>query len=443
MNSWGKKTLVVGFAIFAMLFGAGNLVFPPYLGVHSGTNWFLGFAGFALIDVIFTVIGMYIVARREDGVAGVLKILGPVLTPIFLIVVNICLGPLVAIPRTAATTFELSIAPLFPGFNSVIFSIIFFGIVLILCIKPSKVIDIVGSVLAPILLVTLLVLIVMGIVNPIGTAIVADGAAESAKAGIVAGYQTMDTMGTFVFAFLIISQISAYKLPDHRSECKLITASSIIAGVALILVYGGLAYLGSCASGIYGPEMTRAEVTLRIATDILGYPGQIILAVIVTAACLTTAIGLASSSASCFESMTHNKVSYKVFVTIICVMSAMICNIGLESIIAFASPILTFLYPIMLTILFLGMIDETKLSNSARYGAIIGSTIHVTMETLESIFGLTDITAHMPLASLGFAWIIPAVIGMLIGACVRRHPDRPDNTAITFGARRLDRKKAA
>ena len=420
MKSKIMSTFTVGFAVFAMLFGAGNLIFPPYLGMHAGKNWIWGFVGFALMDVVFAMVAMIIISRKKDGADGIVGVLGSRLSKVLMLALYICIGPLVAIPRTAATTYELSIQPLLPQMNSVIFSIIFFGVVTLLCVRPSKIIDIIGSVLAPILLITLGVLIVKGIVDPLGTVVTGDSLYSSFHTGITTGYQTMDTMAALAFSILIISQVKSYHLNTKREERKMVFGACVIAGTALILIYGGLAYLGATVSGTYAGNLSRAQIMLQLAEDILGSSGLVLLAVIVAAACLTTAIGLVSSCASYLTELSHGKVSYKVFAIGICVFSAVLCNVGLDNIIALASPILDLIYPILLVLIFLSMVKESQISLAGRYGALAGTGSFVALQLFENLTGLTNITSSLPLASLGFAWILPALIGVFAGEGVRR-----------------------
>ena len=200
----------------------------------------------------------------------------------------------------------------------------------------------------------------------------------------------------------------------------MVAGACLIAGTALILIYGGLAYLGATVSGTYAATLSRAQIMLQLAEDILGSSGLVLLAVIVAAACLTTAIGLVSSCASYLTELSHGKVSYKVFAIGICVFSAVLCNVGLDNIIALASPILDLIYPILLVLIFLSMVKESQISLAGRYGALAGTGFFVALQLFENLTGLTNITSSLPLASLGFAWILPALIGVFAGEGVRR-----------------------
>ena len=415
MKEKTMQTFTVGFAIFAMLFGAGNLIFPPFLGMHAGKNWLFGLAGFLLMDVIISMITLMITSKKADGVNGIVGILGDRLSKILMLALYICIGPLVAIPRTAATTYELSIIPNIPQLNSVVFSIIFFVVVLLLTIKPSKIIDVVGTVLAPILLITLAVLIIKGIINPLGTIASGDPLSTTINVGISTGYQTMDIIASLAFFIIIANQIKAYNLPSKKEENSIMKNACIVAAVALALVYGGLCYLGATVSNSYSMDLSRADIMIALAKDILGPAGLIILAVIVCAACLTTAIGLVSSCASFLEELTHKKVSYQVFAVIICVFSAVTCNFGLDNIIALAAPILNIIYPILLTLIILSVIKMSALPLVGRYGALVGTLAFVVLEFIETYISNTSLATSLPLASFGFGWVVPCITGLIIG----------------------------
>ena len=132
MNNTNKDIIVVGFALFAMFFGAGNLIFPPFLGVISGESWMTGFSGFILADVGLALLAIAAAAKCGGDVNKILDRSGNTLAKIIGVAIMICLGPLLAIPRTAATTFEMGVQPIVGNsISPVIFSIIFFAIVLL------------------------------------------------------------------------------------------------------------------------------------------------------------------------------------------------------------------------------------------------------------------------------------------------------------------------
>lgn len=413
-----KDVIVVGFALFAMFFGAGNLIFPPFLGVISGANWLTGFAGFILADVGLALLAMLAAAKCNGQISKVLSRSGKVLSIVLGCAIMICLGPLLAIPRTAATTFEMGIIPLFNGFNPIIFSIIFFGITLLLTIKPSKVVDIIGSFLTPALLIALAVLIIAGIVNPLGDISNISMIDNVFVEGINQGYQTMDTLGAVALSAVIITTITNKGYTDDKIKIKLTLQAGMVAAIGLCLVYGGLTYLGATVSTKFGINVVQTSLIVNITSMLLGQPGKIILALIVGLACLTTAIGLTSATGQYFTNLTNGKLKYEIVVTAVCIFSAIVSNFGVSTIIKFSAPILSIIYPATVTLIVLTLFGN-KIKNDnvfkfATYVALIVSLLTVANDFNVSI----PFVLNLPFASYGFNWIVPVIIGGIVGSFI-------------------------
>ena len=413
-----KDVIVVGFALFAMFFGAGNLIFPPFLGVISGDNWLTGFAGFILADVGLALLAMLAAAKCNGQISKVLLRSGKVLSIVLGCAIMICLGPLLAIPRTAATTFEMGIIPLFNGFNPIIFSIIFFGITLLLTIKPSKVVDIIGSFLTPALLIALAVLIIAGIVNPLGDISNISMIDNVFVEGINQGYQTMDTLGAVALSAVIITTITNKGYTDDKIKIKLTLQAGMVAAIGLCLVYGGLTYLGATVSTKFGINVVQTSLIVNITSMLLGQPGKIILALIVGLACLTTAIGLTSATGQYFTNLTNGKLKYEIVVTAVCIFSAIVSNFGVSTIIKFSAPILSIIYPATVTLIVLTLFGN-KIKNDnvfkfATYVALIVSLLTVANDFNVSI----PFVLNLPFASYGFNWIVPVIIGGIVGSFI-------------------------
>lgn len=424
MNNLNKKKLVtdsivVGFALFAMFFGAGNVVFPPYLGMHAGEQWANGFAFYFIADIGLALVAMFAIlhAGGADNITGRI---GHVASNVLMCAVILCIGPMVAIPRTAATTLEMSITPFFSGVSPVVFSVIFFAVILLLSIKQSAVIDIVGKILTPALLIGLLVLIVKGFVSPIGE-IVDTGvsASEVTVNGIKSGYQTMDVLAAMAFGIIILSSAGEKGYTDSKSAAKMIGIAAALSGVLLMIVYFGLTYLGATAVTVFPADISRANLVIGIVELLLGKAGLIIFAIVVALACITTAVALVSSAASFFAKLANNKISYSVFVIVICVSSAVISNLGLDTIIAIATPILDIVYPPMLVLILLSWFGD-KLHKSVYVSSVAGSLIASVLATAE-LYGMNvPVVDSLPLASLGLGWVTPAVLFGLVAFVISK-----------------------
>ena len=167
-NKFTADIVTVGFALFAMFFGAGNLIFPPYLGWELGDHWFTGFICYLAVDIRFGFVAMLVIAASGKDSESITEKLGARLSPIFLGVICICIGPAIAIPRVASITYEVGIVPNFGEVNSILCTGVFFILAWILCISKSGVMDIVGKVLSPLMVAALFYMIVKGITSPIG-----------------------------------------------------------------------------------------------------------------------------------------------------------------------------------------------------------------------------------------------------------------------------------
>lgn len=403
-----RDSIVIGFALFSMFFGAGNVVFPPYLGLQSGSQWLLGFAAYYISDVGLAMLTIFVLLRT-DGPDGITGHLGTVPAALLMSVVVLCIGPLVAIPRTAATTFEMSILPLLPSASSLVVSVIFFALILLLCIKESAVVDIVGKVLTPLLLLGLLVLIIKGIVSPLGTASDMTWVNSVVSTGLKAGYQTMDVLAAMVFGIIILKSASDKGYNDTSDRNSVVQGAAVLSGVLLLIVYLGLAYLGASVSRIYTDPLTRAELIINIVTLLLGKVGVVVFGIVVALACITTAVALVSSAASFFCNLSGGKIKYSLLVTIICVFSAAAANLGLDRIVAFASPILNVVYPPMLVVILLSIAGD-RLPDWLYRVCVAAALVFSAVCT----FTRSKFIVSLPLYGMDLAWLLPTLAVLLL-----------------------------
>lgn len=413
-----KDIIIVGFALFAMFFGAGNLLFPPFLGVITGDSWLTGFVGFILSDVGLSLLAILAIAKCNGEVKKVFSRGGEKLSVVLGCAIMICLGPLLAIPRTAATTFEMGIEAIFTGFNPLVFSIIFFGITLLLTIKPSKVVDIIGSYLTPALLIALMILIGIGVLNPLGDIqpSTIDGVFSE---GIFQGYQTLDALGAVSLGAVIITSIANKGYTEKKEQIDMTIKAGLVAGLGLVVVYGGLTYLGATVSGAFDTNVSQAGLIVSITEMLLGFPGKVILGIIVTLACLTTAIGLTSAVAQYFSELSNNKIKYETTVIVVCIFSLVVSNFGVDTIIQFSAPILTVIYPPTIVLIVLTLFGQhIKNDNVFKFGTY--AALFVSILNIMSDFGVSISFIHnLPLASLGFNWVVPVIIASSIGFFVK------------------------
>lgn len=419
-----KDVFTMGFALFSMFFGAGNLLFPPYLGLGAGTSWFPAFIGFIIADAGLSVLVVTAAAEAEGDMDKLLGRAGHKFAKAVGIACILCIGPLLAIPRTAATTYEMSVLPFLGDsaslITSVITTLVFFAITYVLAIRPSKVLDIIGKVLTPILLLSLLVLIIKGIVSPLGTEIPAPVFEGNLFAkGFTEGYFTMDPLGAAALSTVIVMSIVDKGYTEQAEKVKMTIQAGIIAAVALSVIYGGLCYLGATSYDYFTLESDRAAMLVKIANLLLGNGGQIILSLIVAAACLTTSIGLSSACGAYFEQITNGKWSYGKVVTGVVAFSFVVSNFGVNQIIKFSVPILIVIYPVLITLVLLALFSK-KIANDNVFkfaGWLV--FIYSLILAIAGQVGATEIQSalnNLPLlGQFGFAWLYPGIIGAIIG----------------------------
>lgn len=408
-------SLTIGLALFSLFFGAGNLIFPPYLGMAAGDKWFLGFIIYFIFDIGLALLAIFAVSKNGNSLDNVLNKIGKIPGIIIGIILVICIGPAIIIPRTAATTFSmLTSADVLSEDTMLLATIVYFAIVCLLTIRPAKVIDIIGNFLTPVLFTGLTVLVVYGIYHPIGNISSVQMIDSVVKEGITTGYQTMDVLGGLIFSGIIISSVLAKGYTDKKSQTEITLKSSLIASALLLFIYGGLTYLGATASNLYGVSIDRTELLIAITNGLLGNTGAIILSIVVSVACLTTAIGLTSCTATYFNKITDGKLSYKSLVLIILGVSLVLANLGLNTIISFASPILNLVYPVVLTMIVLSLFSKHQ-NKFVNFGAVL-TVLVMSIAVSMNRFGLGfDFVNSLPYVNIELYWIIPAAIGGTLG----------------------------
>lgn len=408
MKNKMRDSIVIGFALFSMFFGAGNLIFPPSLGNKLGDQYLLGIIGFILTGVGLPLLAILACSKGNGTFESITNKIGRKFTLILTTILFIAIGPLLAIPRTAATTFEISILPFFPSLSPALVMAIYFLINLFFVLKRSSIIDTIGKFLTPALIVILTIIIVKGIVNPIGE-IVGTGATNVLSTSLLEGYQTMDALAALLFAGVITSSIIDKGYEGTEVKSVLLKASAI-AVVGLAFVYGGLTFIGAHTVNLVDSGISNTALLVFIANKILGAFGVILIGAAIGLACLTTSIGLLTAGSTFFEKVTNGKLSYKVNAIVISLISYFIACQGVDNIVKLSVPILNVLYPVAITIIVVTMINKYLTNIIAIRLAIYTSLV---FGFLFSFFG--NSLSFMPLANVGFGWVIPTLVALVIG----------------------------
>ncbi|RLK63064.1 branched-chain amino acid transport system II carrier protein [Atopobacter sp. AH10] len=408
--------LIIGFALFAIFFGAGNLIFPPYLGYISGEEWYKAAFGFLTSDPFFPILGV-LGAIQLGGAADVYgQRIHPRFGQLIAGVSIILIGPLFSVPRTGATTHEIFVQAVFPAVPAFISSLIFFSLTAYLSLNPSKIVHTIGKYLTPLILLILALLVSMAILHPakvMGTSHID----HAISYGFKEGYQTMDALGTSLLASIVMNELRNRGYRDKKLQMKAGALVGLVALVLLALVYLSLAYAGASVSGLLGQQADRTSVFSATVSALLGQSGNLIMGICVALACLTTAIGLTSAFSNFFVSLSGGKLSYKRLTLLAVSIEFVISLIGTERIITIAAFVLTAIYPIVMTLILMAFIDRYLPYRSTYIGAVIGAAYVGLTEALISAdqslairFPSLALSKTFPLNNYGLEWLCPAIL---------------------------------
>ncbi|MEK9197467.1 branched-chain amino acid transport system II carrier protein [Ureibacillus sp. 179-F W5.1 NHS] len=422
-----KENLAVGFMLFALFLGAGNIIFPPELGQNAGTEFLPSIIGFLITGVGLPLIGIVAVAKNGGDLQLVANRVHPVFSLIFTSIIYLSIGPLFAIPRTGAVTYEIGIAPFLSDSAQsswiplFITSLLFFGIVLYLSLNPTKLVDRIGKILTPALLLIIALLAVKSFITPMGEFGSPHGVykTKAFSESFIQGYLTMDVLASLVFGIVIVQSLQAKGIMERSKQVTITIFSGIVAAIGLAFVYISLEYIGATSIDSIGYLGDGGSIIAESARVLFGNAGNVILSLVIILACITTAVGLVSANATFFNKL-FPKIPYKLLVIIFTFFSLFISNFGLEKLIAITLPVLMFIYPIAIVLMFLVMFD--KLFNRAPIVYILALIATAFVSIYDGIkaagFEISwyeHILKLLPLYDQSIGWLVPAIIGMLIG----------------------------
>ncbi|WP_255452240.1 branched-chain amino acid transport system II carrier protein [Sporosarcina sp. ANT_H38] len=422
-----KKNFVLGLLLFALFLGAGNIIFPPLLGQMAGDELFIAMIGFLITGVGLPLIAVLAIANAGGGLETIANRVNPYFGIIFTMIVYMAIGPFFGIPRTATVSYEIGILPFLPDSVSgsswplVLFTIIFFIITVALALNPAKFVDRIGKVLTPILFLVIGALAVKSIVSPMGEIGQAQGEFKTNAffRSFVEGYLTMDVIAALVFGIVVINALKAEGVTENRAVMKSMVFAGLVAAVGLAVVYISLGYIGATSVNVVGLQDNGGSVLALASTVLYGPFGTIILALTIVSACLTTSIGLVSACAQYFKQVFPRN-SYKTYVFIFAGFSTIIANVGLTQLISISIPVLLTIYPLAIVLMLMSFIDKSFDRKPIVYILALLATAFVSIfDGLKSagidIKPVNDVLAHLPLYEQQIGWLLPAIVGGLIG----------------------------
>ena len=419
-----KNMLFVSFMLFSLFFGAGNLIFPPFLGQMAGDKTPLAMLGFLVTAVVLPVLGVIVVAQF-DGLERLSRKVSPKFAIVFTVLIYLSIGPGLGIPRAASVPFEMAISPYLPEGASfrvfmLLYSLVFFCVALWLALTPNKLVSRFGKFLTPTLLCLMTALFFSFLFKGDASVapaqkVYADGALAK---GFLEGYNTMDAIAALNFGLVIATTLRSLKVEKKNDVMKYTVRAGLAAGTILALVYVMLSYMGMKTSAVYSIEGNGAWVLRCIVEQLFGKTGAVLLATIFTLACLTTCVGLITSISQYF-SMLLPKVSYKKWAVGITLFSFAVCNQGLNTILSISVPVLNIVYPLAIVLIVMGLLDKFFKTVPYVYPVTIGATAVVSI--LHALDGLQvpmgfvhTVLNKLPLYSVGMGWVCVALVAMAV-----------------------------
>ena len=419
----GQDILALGFMTFALFVGAGNIIFPPIVGLQAGPNVWMAALGFLVTAVGLPVVTVIALAKVGGAMDALSSPIGKVAGTVLAAVCYLSVGPLFATPRTATVSFEVGLAPLTGESPLALFlySLVYFVLVFWISLYPGRLLDTVGRFLAPLKIIALAILGVAAFALPAGDVGVAEPAYVAApfSQGFINGYLTMDTLGALVFGIVIVNAIRSRGVESPRLITRYAIIAGLIAGVGLALVYISLFRLGSDSHAIAAGASNGAAVLHAYVQHTFGTLGSSFLAVLISLACLVTAVGLTCACAEYFSRVLP--LSYKTLVILLAAFSLLVSNLGLTKLIQFSIPVLTAIYPPCIALVALSFCKDFWQEQGRIVAPVmlVAFLIGVVDAVKGSAWGehLPDALAHLPLSEQGLAWLIPSLI-TLLGAFV-------------------------
>ena len=433
-----KETVVITSMLFGMFFGAGNLIFPAKVGLDAGSNMWSAFAGVFITAVgipMLAVVGLGL--SRSEGVVELSQRVSRKYSLFFCTLLYLTIGPLFAIPRCASTAFSVGAVNLLPQEGErlylALFSLVFFAVVLYFSLKPGGIMTWIGKWLNPVFLVFLAVLVIAALAKPISSISAvapAESYASSGSAffrGFLEGYNTLDALAGLAFGIVVIDVVRKNGISQPERVAVNTAKAGIFSCLFMGLIYLFITLICAQSAPVCAGADNGGTVLGTIANHYFRSAGSVLMTLIVTFACLKTAIGLVTSCSKAFVDMFPKGPGYTVWAVVFSLVSFGIANFGLTTIVSWCVPVLMFLYPLAITLILLSLSGKFIGTNPTVYRTTTAFTlIAAVFDMIGAVSGmmpgsrvLAGLKAFagniLPLYDLGLGWILPAAIGFLAG----------------------------
>ena len=420
-------TLVTGLMLFALFFGAGNLIFPPVLGASAGDRLPAVMAGFLITGVLLPLVAVIAVSTSGEGILGLARRVGGRFGAVAPAAVYLSIGPLYAIPRVVTVAYELATRPVLellgaaPGrWTLPVHAAGFLVVSVLIALRPSRLADRVGRWLTPALLVLIAVLCVATIAGDDVVERAASGpyAASPFSTGLTQGYLTMDVLAATVFGIVVIQTLRSRGIGSTGRVVRATAAAGGIAATLLAAVYIGLAMIGARTGGAAddGTALLRSA-----ASSALGPAGVIVFAAIVILACLTTSVGLLSAWAGyAYATLPRTTFSRHLVAGAGCAL--ILSNLGLAVIIKIVAPLTLLLYPITITLVAATILDVVapgRLRTAYTWPVAVAGVLGLVSALAEAGWNAPSaLLARSGAWNGSTGWIAPTLLALVLGAAL-------------------------
>lgn len=358
-NVLGSKLVSTGLAVFSMLFGAGNLMYPIAVGLSSGANNMYGMLGFTITAVLLPVAGLVAMILFDGDYDEFFQRLGKIPGKIAVVLCMLIIGPILVIPRIV-TLSHVMIAPFLPQISPLFFAVLFLLVTFLLTFRESKIVDLLGKFISPALLASLAIIIVKGLWNANHKIATQNSPLFVFKENLWRGYGTLDLIGAIFFSAIVINLLKENFTVSTKKDLEDLAFFGFKAGLIgtslLGMIYWGMSYLGV----YYGSDlqtMNEGESFREISFKILSSYGSFIIVIAVLMACLSTAIALGAVVGEYTQRHIFNrKISFPVALAIVLISSLPLSFYGLGTVLKLTcGPVMYIGYPILITLTFLNI----------------------------------------------------------------------------------------
>jgi len=422
--------VIITGAMFSSHFGVGDLIFPPILGRGAGTSWFTAALGYMIVNSIGVWLAYMACAHQNQSLTGIAsKTLGNFFGKIYT-AIPILIVVFFILPRVSSATHEMAILPLLPSIPLWLTLAVFFLICFYVAYTRATVIDKLGKILAPILILFVIILAVKGIATPL-SAPQAPSSTNILSTGMLEAYNTMNAIAALLFGGWVLHELSIRNIKTKEDQNKNLNIIGFSTAVLLGITSTVLVYLGA-SSGASFPEASIGVLSTNIAQGLLGQIGLVSFAIIMAFSCLTTAAAIISMAGDMFLEMTNNKMNYRLTVTLATIIGFTLGLVGLSKIVKYTVPWLVLLYPSIVVLILSALYYQfDKIKNAVTIGVVVALIFG--LGDMLSFYGLTSniitkIASQLPLGKQGLGWILPTIVIMILAQLIFKPKIKEENS---------------